>query len=133
DVGRAVGHVEGDLGMDVGGGPPDGAVDIRDGLGAVLELGARVDVAGLEGDAASQLFHGQNLVAREVDAAHPELWSFRHHDTDGDASGGAVDLGVDGFHPGLEVAVVVVGGDDALDVPVELLPLHGAPDNAELP
>src|SRR5499433_727234 len=67
DVDLAVGHVEGDLGIDVGGGPPDGAVDIRDGLGAVLELGARVNVAGFEHNAPSQLLRGEDLVAGDVD------------------------------------------------------------------
>jgi hypothetical protein len=118
--------------LDIGGGAADGAVDIRDALDAVLELGPRVDVTGLEYDAPPQLLHGQDLVAGDVDAAHPELWALRHHDPDGDAGIGAVDLRVDGLDPGLDVAVVVVEGHHPLDVLIELLTLHGSPEDEEL-
>src|SRR5713101_3952082 len=133
DVDLPVRHVEGDLRIDVGGGAPDGAVHIGDGLDAFAQLGARVDVVGLEEHAATDLLDGQHVVAGDVHPAHLELRSFDHDDLDGDASVLAVHLGVRRLHPGLDVAVVVVEGDDPFRILLELLPLHGAAQDEELP
>ena len=133
DVDLPVRYVQGDLGIDVGGGAPDGAVHVADVLGAVAELGAGVDVIGLELNPTPDLLDGEDIVARDVHPAHPELRTLHHHDPDGDAGVLAVHLRLRGLHARLDVAVVVVEGDDPVHVLLELLPLDGSPQDEVLP
>src|SRR5262249_21217864 len=70
------------------------------------------------------LLDGEYVGAGDVDAADPELRPFHDHDPDRRTPLDPVYLDVRRLDAGLQVAVVVVELDDAIDVLVQALPLH---------
>ncbi len=93
----------------------------------------REHVAWGELDAALDLLDGQDGRAGHVDAPDPELRALHDGDADDGFRPRPIDLDVGGLHARLDVAVVVVELHDALDVLIELLPLHRPGEDVVVP
>src|SRR5437667_4043141 len=115
-----------DLGIHLRRRAADVRVEVLEGLGGVPQGGAREDVAGLELHLPPELVLRHEGQPGEADRRHPVLRALHHHDVDGDARLLTVHRHVVRLDPRLDVAVVVVELQDAVDVLVQALPLHGA-------
>ena len=121
------------LGVDVGRGAADRAVQIQDPLGALADLAHREDVTGLELDLAGDLALRHQRDAGDVHVPDLELWPLDHRDRDRHARFLSIDRDVVRVDSGLDVPVVVVQGDDPVDVEVEPLALNLATQDEVLP
>src|SRR6266508_893979 len=121
------------LRIHVGRGAADRAVEIQNPLDTVADLHHRKDVAGLEFDLPEDLALRQERHARDLHRPDRELGTLQDDDRDRHARPLAIDCGVGRFHPSLDVAVVVVRGDDTVDVRVEALALYLAAQDEVLP
>ena len=141
DLGRRL-HLFGP-GTHVGRGVSDGAVEIGDLAQRVPQLGAGEDVPDLELDHATDLDLREQGHARDGEALQSVLRALHDREDQGYSRPLAVQLDLVAIDARLDVAVVVVEGEDALDVLVEtlalelpgqdpVLPLLGAQDLLDL-
>ena len=117
---------------DVGRGPADRAVEVGDAVDALAERRAGEDVPLLELELPAHLALGQQGHPGDADQVDVVLGTLHHPDHDRHPRPLPVHGDVVRFDPGLDEAVVVVEGQDAIDVLFELLALHGAPQDEVL-
>src|SRR5215813_596889 len=122
-----------ELGVHLGRGATNVGIQLLDRLDRLAQRRAREHVAGLELDLAPYLGLRQQRHPREGDGGHAVLRAFDHDDVDDDPGLVAVDRDVMRFDARLDVPVVVVELQDAVDVLVELLTLHRSPEDPVLP